>query len=63
MIRNFDPTAYLSKKQLKSMPDFAAWAYAAAIDALTQAGLTSGDISNDETGLVFGCDFERPDCY
>ena len=56
MIRNFDPTAYLSKKQLKSMPDFAAWAYAAAIDALTQAGLTSGDISNDETGLVFGCD-------
>jgi 3-oxoacyl-[acyl-carrier-protein] synthase-1 len=56
MIRNFNPADYLSRKQLKSMPDFAAWAYAATMDALSQSGLTTDDISNDETGLVFGCD-------
>lgn len=56
MIRNFDPGRYLTRKQLKSMPDFAAWTYAAAADALTQAGLADRDIRNDQTGLVFGCD-------
>lgn len=56
MIRDFDPAMYLSRKQFKSMPDFATWAYAATIEALNQAGLTPGDISNNETGLVFGCD-------
>lgn len=56
LIRNFDPNHYLTRKQLKSMPDFAAWAYAATSDALAQAGLTVDDISNDQTGLIFGCD-------
>lgn len=56
MIRGFDANRYLSRKQLKSMPDFAAWAYAAAADALSQAGLTGDAIRNDQTGLLFGCD-------
>ena len=38
------------------MPDFAVQAYTAAMDALAMSGLTSEDIQNGETGLIFGCD-------
>ncbi len=55
-IRDFDPTRHLSKKQRKSMPEFAVWAHAAALDALEQAGLSPEEIQNDESGLLFGCD-------
>jgi 3-oxoacyl-[acyl-carrier-protein] synthase-1 len=55
-IDGFDLARHLSKKQRKSMPDFAVWAYAAALDALAQAELASEEIGNDETGLIFGCD-------
>ncbi len=54
-INNFDPKI-LSRKQRKSMPDFAVWAYASAVDALALAGLVEGDIQNDQTGLIYGCD-------
>jgi 3-oxoacyl-[acyl-carrier-protein] synthase-1 len=54
-IRNFD-ASILSRKQRKSMPDFAVWAYATAQNALTMAGLTAEDIRNDQTGLLYGCD-------
>ena len=54
-IRNFDETI-LSRKQRKSMPDFAVWAYATAQDALSMAGLAAEDISNEQTGLIYGCD-------
>jgi len=53
-IQNFDHSI-LSRKQRKSMPDFAVWAYASACDALKQAGL-AGKIENDQTGLIYGCD-------
>lgn len=56
VIRDFDPARVLSKKQRKTMPDFAVQAYAAARDALAMAGLGADDIANDRTGLVFGCD-------
>jgi 3-oxoacyl-[acyl-carrier-protein] synthase I len=56
MIRGFDPRSYVSKKHLKSMPDFAVQAYAAAMEALGMAGLGDSDIQNGETGLIFGCD-------
>ncbi|MFA5514751.1 MAG: beta-ketoacyl-[acyl-carrier-protein] synthase family protein [Desulfuromonadales bacterium] len=55
-IRDFDPARHLSKKQRKTMPDFAVWTHAAALDALAQAGLSAEEIRNEETGLVFGCD-------
>jgi 3-oxoacyl-[acyl-carrier-protein] synthase-1 len=55
-IAGFDPRAFLTKKQCKTMPDFAVQAYAAAADAIRASGLSPAEIENDETGLVFGCD-------
>ncbi|MEA3545438.1 MAG: beta-ketoacyl synthase N-terminal-like domain-containing protein [Thermodesulfobacteriota bacterium] len=54
-INNFDPKI-LSRKQRKSMPDFAVWAYASARNALVLAGLTDAEIQNEQTGLIYGCD-------
>jgi len=54
-IRDFNASV-LSRKQRKSMPEFAVWAYSSAHDALSMAGLSPGDIQNDQTGLVYGCD-------
>jgi 3-oxoacyl-[acyl-carrier-protein] synthase-1 len=56
MVRDFDPTAVLSRKQRKTMPDFAVWAYAASRDALAMAGLEPEDCQNPQSGLIFGCD-------
>ena len=46
----------LSRKQRKSMPEFAVWAYASACDALELAGLSEDSIQSDQTGLIYGCD-------
>ncbi len=54
-IQGFD-AAVLSRKQRKSMPDFAVWAYASARDALASAGLDENAVQNDQTGLIYGCD-------
>lgn len=54
-IANFDPSI-LSRKQRKSMPEFAVWSYATARDALAMAGLSAAAIENDRTGLIYGCD-------
>ncbi len=54
-INNFDPSI-LSRKQRKSMPDFAVWAYASACAALKQAGLSADAVDNAQTGLIYGCD-------
>jgi len=56
VIRDFDPKKFLSKKQCKTMPDFAVQAYAAATDAIRMSRLSPEEVRNDETGLVFGCD-------
>lgn len=55
-IAGFDPRAMLTKKQCKTMPDFAIQAHAAAADAIRASGLSPAEIESDETGLVFGCD-------
>jgi 3-oxoacyl-[acyl-carrier-protein] synthase I len=55
-ITNFAPHRSLSRKQLKTMPDFAVQAYTAAMDGLAMSGLTPEEIQNGETGLIFGCD-------
>ncbi|MFO7786001.1 MAG: beta-ketoacyl-[acyl-carrier-protein] synthase family protein [Thermodesulfobacteriota bacterium] len=55
-VRGFDPSTRLSRKQRKSMPDFAQQAYAAVLDALDLSGLSPENIANPETGLIFGCD-------
>ena len=55
-ISGFDPRALLSKKQCKTMPDFAVQAHAAAFDALSMSGLSNDEVQNPETGIIFGCD-------
>jgi 3-oxoacyl-[acyl-carrier-protein] synthase-1 len=55
-VRGFDPEAILSRKQRKTMPEFAIQAYSAASDALRMAGLSAEEIRNPETGVIFGCD-------
>ncbi len=52
----FDATTRFSRKQRKTMPDFAMQACAAAMDALQHAGLDPSEVKNDRNGLVFGCD-------
>ena len=56
VINGFEPEKFLSKKQRKTMPDFAVQAHAASMEALTMSRLTPEDIQNNDTGLVFGCD-------
>lgn len=56
IIRGFDPETYLSRKQLKTMPDFAVQSFAAVQDALDMSGLDRDDIQDEHTGLIFGCD-------
>ena len=56
VIRDFSPQTLLSRKQRKSMPDFAIHSYAAVKEALEISGLDEVDIQNQETGLIFGCD-------
>lgn len=55
-ITGFDPRALLSKKQAKTMPDFAVQAHAAAFNAINMSGLGEDEIQSTETGLIFGCD-------
>jgi len=54
-IKDFD-NSILSRKQRKSMTDFAVWTYASARDAMVMAGLDNEAIANDQTGLLYGCD-------
>jgi 3-oxoacyl-[acyl-carrier-protein] synthase-1 len=55
-ISGFDPRALLSKKQCKSMPDFAVQTYSAAVDAVAMSGLAEELVQSPQTGLIFGCD-------
>ncbi len=55
-VRGFVVDVVLSRKQRKTMPDFAVQAYQAATDALRMSGLANEEIRNEETGLIFGCD-------
>lgn len=56
LVRGFDPAAFLSKKQRKTMPEFAVWAFAAAQEAIGMSGLTPEALQNEESGLIFGSD-------
>ncbi|MDR0339875.1 MAG: beta-ketoacyl-[acyl-carrier-protein] synthase family protein [Desulfovibrio sp.] len=55
-IQDFAPRHPLSKKQRKTMPDFAEWAAEAVFHALEEAGLAPEDLRNERTGIIFGCD-------
>ena len=51
-----EPERFLSRKQRKTMPDFAQHAYVAVREALAQSGLQDEDLRNPRNGLIFGCD-------
>lgn len=55
-IGNFSPAFPLSRKQRKTMPDFAEWAAEAVFQALAHAGLAPEDMRNEASGIIFGCD-------
>ncbi len=50
------PELVLSRKQRKTMPDFAQHAYVAVREALGQAGFKDEELRNPQSGLIFGCD-------
>lgn len=54
-IRGFTPPG-LKNKQLRTMTEEAVQAYAAAVDAYTQAGWGPEELANPETGLILGND-------
>lgn len=57
VIKNFEPTSYLTRKQRKTLPDFGIWAWAAIEQALDQAGIEVDSLRQDEqTGMIFGND-------
>ena len=55
-IRGFEPKGLLTRKQRKTMSDFAIQAYAAVKEALETSALSGEEIQNPESGLIFGCD-------
>ncbi|CAK7039333.1 MAG: 3-oxoacyl-[acyl-carrier-protein] synthase 1 [Desulfovibrio sp.] len=52
----FTPQFPLSRKQRKTMPDFAQWAYEAVMQAVAKAGLDPAELRTDRAGIIFGCD-------
>ena len=55
-IHGFDPARYVNRKMRKTMTLFTIQSYAAALQAIEQAGLGPEDLSNEKTGLIIGCD-------
>lgn len=56
LIRGFEPSPLLSRKQRKTLPEFGLWAHAAVVEALAMSGLAPEAVASEETGLVFGVD-------
>lgn len=55
-ISGFDPQRFLSRKQRKSMPEFAVWSHAACMEAVAMSGLATDAFKNERSGIIFGCD-------
>jgi 3-oxoacyl-[acyl-carrier-protein] synthase-1 len=55
-IKDFDPDRYVTRKQRKTMTLFTIQSYAAALQAIEQAGLEPEELQNEKNGLIFGCD-------
>lgn len=56
MIKNFDPKSYLDRKRRKTMALSTIWTYAAADMAIKDSLLNYSELSNTETGIIFGHD-------
>ena len=55
-IKDFDPGRSFTKKERKSLPDFALQACAASFEAIRDAGLSAEDLPKERTGIIFGND-------
>lgn len=55
-IEGFDPSEHVNRKTRKTMTEHAVQAYAAALQAIEQAGIDPAVLENEHSGVVFGCD-------
>lgn len=55
-IADFTPQHFLSRKQRKTMPDFAQWAHEAVMQAIVQSGVSLENLRDERSGVIFGCD-------
>lgn len=55
-VQGFDPAARFDRKVRRTLGEAAAYGCAAALDALTDAGLPLGSLARPEVGIVFGND-------
>ena len=55
-IPSFDASSFLSRKQRKSMPEFAQQAYVALMQAILQAQLPENLIQSEDCGIIFSND-------
>lgn len=53
-VKNFDPTLRLEAKEAKKMDRFSQFAVCAAMEAIDDAGLKSGDFDPERTGVCLG---------
>lgn len=53
-VKDFDPTAYMDKRESKRMDCYCHFAVAAAAQAVAQAGLTEGSFDPYRAGVFFG---------
>ncbi|SHN61786.1 beta-ketoacyl-[acyl-carrier-protein] synthase family protein [Desulfovibrio litoralis] len=56
IIKPFTPKYNLQRKQKKTMPDFAQWAYEAVMQALEMSEIALEDLENPQSGIIFGSD-------
>ena len=45
---------YIDRRKLRFLADGSAWAYISAEQAIADAGLSEGEVSNERTGLIVG---------
>lgn len=53
-VKDFDPTDYLDRKEVRKMDLFAQYAMAAAEQAIQDSGLNLEELDPDEAGVIWG---------
>ena len=53
-VKNFDPSTFFDRKMAQRMDPFTHYAVAAALQAVTSAGLDTGGVDKDRAGVVVG---------
>ncbi len=54
MVKDFDPTRYMSKKEARRMDLFCQYAFASARDAYQDSGLNADNIDGERLGVIYG---------